>query len=426
MKTQTDKLESRTFKEVACPYCSLLCDDLVINNQNGGLRVVENGCHLVDKEIQAPQTRSKAQIKGKNASLEEAVKEAVRILKRSKMPLISGLGTDLAGARSAMHLAEKSGAIIDHMYNDGSVKNSLVLQDLGWVMTTMAEIRNRADLIIFAGTDASKYPRFYERVINNDSTLFRGQLNNRELVYIGDGLKTSQGKTKSGKRPTIINCKPEHIGEIISVVHTMIVGDHIDSDVIHGVKLNTLINLAEKMKQASYGVIVWAPGELDFPHSELTIQNFCEVIKYLTRTTRFAGFSLGGNDGGTTALNVSAWQSGYPLRVSFNKGYPEYDPHIYSTSNSLKNRRVDSMLWISSISSSVTPPKADIPSIVLATPNTRLGYRPDVYIPVGTPGIDHKGHLFRTDSVVSLPLKQLRQTSLSSVSDILNQLIEQL
>ncbi|MDX1519039.1 MAG: formylmethanofuran dehydrogenase subunit B [Gammaproteobacteria bacterium] len=424
MKTQTETQRTTITKEVTCPYCSLLCDDLVIQNDNETLKVIENGCHLARSGFENSVPSAQARIKGKNSGIDAAIKEAARILKRSKLPLIAGLGTDLAGMRAVMQLAEASGAVIDHMHNHGSVKNSLVLQDLGWIMTTLAEIRNRADLVIFAGTDATNYPRFYERVIHNRKTLFRGSLKNRQVVYIGEDLKTSKGRTNSGQRPIYIKCKQEHIGEIISVIHTMIVGDHIDSDVIHGVKLKTLVDLAQRMKEASYGVIVWAPGELTFPHAELTIQNFCELIKYLTRKTRFAGFSLGGNDGGTTAVNVSAWQCGYPLRVSFNKGYPEYDPHIYSASNVLKTRRVDSMLWISSISSDVKPPKAGIPSILLASPQTRIGYRPDVFIPVGTPGVDHKGHLFRTDSVVSLPLKQLRHGELYQVSDVLGKINE--
>lgn len=411
-------------REVTCPYCSLLCDDLVIQENAGGLTVKENGCHLADREFESPPAAGKPKIKGKNSTLEDAIQESARILKRSKVPLLAGLGTDVAGMRAVMQLAEKSGAIVDHMHSHGLLKNSLVLQDLGWVMTTMAEIKNRADLIIFAGTDATNYPRFFDRVINNKNTLFRGSLNDRQIIYIGDNLDTSVGRTKSGRQPTVIKCKQEHIGEIISVIHTMIVGDHIDSDVIHGIKLRTLIDLAERMKKARYGVIVWAPGELNISHAELTIQNFCELIKYLTRETRFAGFSLGGNDGGITAVNVCAWQSGYPLRISYHKGYPVYYPHNYSTSYALKNRRVDAMLWVSSFSSGAKPPRASIPSIVLATPTTRIGYRPDVFIPVGTPGLDHKGHLFRTDSVVSLPLKQLRDNGLPSVAEVLNRLFE--
>jgi formylmethanofuran dehydrogenase subunit B len=41
---------------------------------------------------------------------------------------------------------------------------------------------------------------------------------------------------------------------------------------------------------------------------------------------------------------------------------------------------------------------------------------PAVFIPVGTPGLDHAGHLFRTDRVVALPLAGLRTSRLPSVA----------
>ena len=42
-----------------------------------------------------------------------------------------------------------------------------------------------------------------------------------------------------------------------------------------------------------------------------------------------------------------------------------------------------------------------------------------MYLPVGTPGIDHTGQLMRTDSVVSLPLQQLRETGALSTAQML-------
>jgi formylmethanofuran dehydrogenase subunit B len=41
-----------------------------------------------------------------------------------------------------------------------------------------------------------------------------------------------------------------------------------------------------------------------------------------------------------------------------------------------------------------------------------------VFIPVGTPGLDHAGRLVRVDNVVSLPLKDLGRSELPSVADV--------
>ena len=421
MKTKTH--QAVVLMDVACPFCSLICDDLVIQNKEGKLTVKENGCAKVKAHFAQPLPDVKPALKGKSCSIDEALEAAAKILKQSSQPLIAGLGTDIGGMRSVMHLADNIGATIDHMHSDGAIRNTLVLQDLGWVMTTMSEIKNRADFIIFAGTDASNYPRFFERIIWNKDSLFRNA-KKRKLVYIGDKLNTSKGKSPEGKLPTVLKCEQEEINEIISVLHAIIAGNKIQPQKIAGISLTTLQKLAKQMQEAKYGVIVWAPGELNFPHAELTIQSICELVKYLTRTTRFAGFALAGGDGVMSANSLSAWQSGFPLRVNFSVGFPKHDVGRNSTKNLLHNKEVDAMLWVSSFSSNINPPEAKIPTIVLGIPGTKLNFKPDVFIPVATPGVDHSGQLIRTDSVVSLNLKKLRDSKYISVGDILSRVNE--
>lgn len=411
---------------VTCPFCGILCDDLVIENSGGRLKVLKNGCPKAVTAFEKRLAASNPRIKGKVVSLDEAIIEAARLLEESRTPLITGLGCDVAGMRQVMRLADKTSAIVDHMRGDVLIRNMLVLQDLGWITTSLGEIKNRADMVIFAGTDASSHPRFFERIIWHEKALFLRKNVEREIVYIGDRLDTKPGVSPKGKRPLLINCKTDQIGEIVSTLHAIITGASIDAAEVAGIKTQTLEKLAEKMKQARYGVIVWSAADLDIPHAELTIQNFCETVKYLTRITRFAGFSLDGDNGTTTAANVCAWQSGYPLRVNFNKGYPDYDAHRYSTRHVLKSKEADALVWISSFGVASSLPLPKIPIIVLATPDTRLDFEPDVFIPVATPGVDHAGQLFRTDGVVALPLKQLRRSCFLGVHTILQQLITRL
>jgi formylmethanofuran dehydrogenase subunit B len=48
---------------------------------------------------------------------------------------------------------------------------------------------------------------------------------------------------------------------------------------------------------------------------------------------------------------------------------------------------------------------------------------PEVFIPIGTPGIDHTGHAYRTDSVVAVPLCKLRDSGLPSTAEVLYALL---
>jgi formylmethanofuran dehydrogenase subunit B len=60
-----------------------------------------------------------------------------------------------------------------------------------------------------------------------------------------------------------------------------------------------------------------------------------------------------------------------------------------------------------------------MPTIVLGTPGLRMSQPPHVFIPIGTPGIDHAGRMVRCDNVVSLPLKDLGRSRLPRAADVL-------
>ena len=162
---------------------------------------------------------------------------------------------------------------------------------------------------------------------------------------------------------------------------------------IGGVTLAKIDALAELCRKANYGVVVWSPPSLDFPFAELTVDQITGLVKDLNQTGRFAGLSLGGAEGGTTAGAVSTWQSGFPLRVSYASGAPDYDPYRYAIARMLAGGEGDLLVWIASFSPDLAPPPTKVPTIVLGTPGLKLAKAPAVFIPVGTPGVDHAGTL---------------------------------
>jgi formylmethanofuran dehydrogenase subunit B len=86
----------------------------------------------------------------------------------------------------------------------------------------------------------------------------------------------------------------------------------------------------------------------------------------------------------------------------------------------LKEGEGDLLVWIASISPDFAPPATKLPTIVLGTPGLKLAHEPAVFIPVGTPGVDHAGRLVRVDNVVSLPLKDLGRSELPPVAEVLS------
>ncbi len=71
-----------------------------------------------------------ASVGGEPASLDEAARAAARLLARSPQPLIAGLGADIAGARAAIALAERTGGVIEHMRSAALMRDlELVARD---------------------------------------------------------------------------------------------------------------------------------------------------------------------------------------------------------------------------------------------------------------------------------------------------------
>lgn len=419
---ETNTNQGITHRNVTCPFCSLLCDDLtVVEDRDGRLQVQAGGCAKAGEGFDRPSSAPVSpQVDGQAVGLDAAVQRAAAILRDAKLPLYGGMATDVAGARAVLDLADRTGGVVDHMHGDGMLRNVLAFQDAGWMITTLTELRNRADLMVLMGTDAvARCPRFFERLIWNKDSMFGVDTNQREIVYLGQNLDTEPGRSPDGRAPTVIACDPERLGEVAGVLRVLLAERPLQASHVAGIAVTELKQLAERMQKARYSVLAWSAGELKQPHGELTVQAFCELVKDLNRVTRCSGLPLGGEDGATTFTQVCTWQTGYPLRVGFGQSHPMYDPWRFGTAHLLRSGSADALLWVSAFSADTAPPAGSAPTIVLGRPGLSLAQAPAVYIPVGTPGLDHRGYLCRVDSVVTLPVQKLRDAGLPSVDEVI-------
>jgi formylmethanofuran dehydrogenase subunit B len=86
----------------------------------------------------------------------------------------------------------------------------------------------------------------------------------------------------------------------------------------------------------------------------------------------------------------------------------------------LANGEADALVWVQAFNVNSVPPVTDLPTIVIGRSGMTLAKEPDVFIPIGTPGIDHAGHAYRMDNVVAIRLKKLRDSGLPSTAQVLN------
>jgi formylmethanofuran dehydrogenase subunit B len=108
---------------------------------------------------------SHAWIDGRPVALHVATAEAARLLAASRVPVVAGLGTDIAGARAAIALAERIGASIDHMNSDTVLRDVEVMRAAGIMLTTPNEARLRADVLLMIGAGlVEAWPELPERL----------------------------------------------------------------------------------------------------------------------------------------------------------------------------------------------------------------------------------------------------------------------
>lgn len=413
---------------VACPFCGLCCDDLTVQSGSNGLSVIANGCERSKHGFAEASAAGlhRPRIRGTVCSLEAAISRATDLLRNARQPLIAGLGTDVAGARAALHLADRCGAIFDHMNSTAMLRNLLAVHDSGWMTTTLTEVRNRADLVLLfdSGID-QRLPRFFERFIFNSETLFGDKGVARELIIIGPE-HASPAAGEGAVRVSAIPCPIERTGDIAMALRSLLKGRELQVDQVGGVSMETLQELIVRLCSADYGVLAWSTAALDFPHAELAVQAISELVKDLNASTRCAGLPLGGDNGDHSFTQVATWQTGFPTRACLCRGYPHYDPVQYDASRLLRESETDLLLWISAFDTTRTAPSCTCTRIVLGRAGMHCENDTEVFIPVATPGLDHAGHVHRCDAVATLPLRRLRNSSLAPVHEVLHAIIQEL
>src|SRR3954465_6376972 len=414
-----DTVPAQEFENVPCPFCGLLCDDLHLSTRAGSISVSANGCARSRRLFSAdPGTAAGCAVDGRLVTFDEALSRATDILCQARRPLMLSAGTDVAGMRALVELAELSAGMVDHVNRETMFRNLRVLQDTGWISTTLTEMRNRADLLVIAGKEiGSRFPRFFERCFGPFETLFDTGL--RDLIFLGSLPDDLPAVLKA--RATVFPFDLARLAEVVAFLRALLAGRPMRAGDVAGLSLDQLSSLVSRMRAAKYGVVSWTAGEFNFTHADLAIQAICDLVRDLNRKTRFTVLPLGGSDGDITAQQVTTWQTGFPVGVDFGLGAPAQV--LRPQASILTGRREgDVLLFVSAFDSEKTPPATSLPTIVLGRAGMQTGSYA-VVMPIGVPGLHHAGHLYRTDNVVAMRMRQIANAGYPSATEVAQKLI---
>jgi len=421
------------FEHVTCPHCGLLCDDLSVEVIGQSVQLTDSlhSCakHFADASI-STDSKPTPLISGALVLEQQALEKAAEVLRDAKQPLISGLITDLHACRKALELAEKLGGVIDHA-NGNAIRNSTaVMQRLGEVHTTLAEVRNRADcIIIFGSSILEKFPRLVPRILNPKKTLGSKNSLAKKIFVLdvsSDGMmqcKTENNISYVYFNYPLLESLIYRFQEVITRPKEYFIEHTAESDPDHDKDIKQLFSILDTMIKSQYTTLIWSVSNFNQESAEHTVQALTESIKTLMKQVRCVALPLSGSKAEITANQVATWQTGVPLPVCFANNTPVHNPVLFDGMSMLQNREADCLLWIATHNSNDIPPNYDVPTIVIGHPNMSCESA-DVYLPAGVPGIDHSGLAFRTDKVATLPLRKLRDSKFSRADHLLNKIIE--
>jgi len=456
-------LAREVVRAVTCPVCGTLCDDIEVIVEDGRIIDVRNACamgaakflHAQEHRMTQPMVRKNGELKP--VGLEEAIKEAARILAEADYPILYGWSsTSCEAIRVGLELAEEVGGVIDNTATTCHGPSILAIQEVGLSGFTLGQIRHRADLVIYWGSNPwDAHPRHLERysafsegrfqpsswrravlklkamqarrrALRARGPVFLAKEKMPEIPPVPDGpeippemalerrklVVVDVRRTPTAERADyFLRVRPGEDFELLQALRMVVRGEELDVPEVAGVPSDIIYEVADIMMSCRCGVLFFGLGLTMSKGKIRNVEAAISLVRDLNRYTKFHILPMRGHFNVTGANIVFTWTTGYPFAVDFSHGYPRYNPGETSVIDILLRGDSDAALIVASDPVAHFPRKAvehlvSNPLIVLdpaPTPTTAMA---DVVIPTAWVGIEVEGTAYRMDHV-PIPLRKV-------------------
>ena len=323
---------------------------------------------------------SRAWIEGVACPLDEAIETAAVRLRRSRQAVFAGLGCDVEGARSLVRLAKLAGAAIDHLSGTGTGFELAAASDGGIFLTTPGEARSRADTLFALGPGVLDAGAEFLNGLLETTPKLAGD-HARRVVAVGPGPTPRSRAARARIVPVVV--PPSRIAALLAALRARLGGRPIGGAPVSAARLDAIL---ETLRQAKFGVAIWASDDLE----PLAVEMLAGLVRDLNQQTRFSCLPLGGADDVAGVAMALTWLTGFPSNSGFARGEAEHDPWRFDAARLARSGEADLALWISAYGKHWPRWASDVPVIAL-TPRGGSPDRPRalVEIEIGTPGVDH-------------------------------------
>ncbi len=426
-------------KRVKCTGCSLLCDDIIIKSD--GLYVDEiYGACLKGKErfdqvasknrILSPYVRKNGDLV--KIQLKEALNKCIEIIKKSSKPILYGFSTVSCQAQlRGIELAKKIDGFIDSNSTIclGKVLNTS--KQTGFALTTISEVINKTDLLIFWGANvAESIPRLL-----NKALFSRGKfrMTGREIktVIIIDPVKTASFGVM-GVRDISLKIEP---GKDLELIHFLkeqcCAPNTIPPKEIAGIDSDDLRRVLIQLTNTENGVIFIGQGIVNSTLNSNVIQELLELVQIINikqQKGRMSVIMLGGH------YNMAGFDQVALSMVGKNHSLQFVNSQLVETSDTIiskiNNEDFDCSIIVGTDAVSHLPWKLSSkltskPLILIDNKKSATFSVADIVLPSAITGIECGGLAYRLDHV-PIELDKIVNPPGNIISDeeILSKLIE--
>jgi len=419
--------------DALCPFCGCLCDDLTIVVEDNKIIEAKQACKLGSAKImghhriEAPMMRKDKNSEFKEVSYEEAINEAANILSNSKRPLLYGWASAVCEVhKKGILLAEELGAIIDNTATVCHAPSTLAVHEKGLPSATLGQIKNRADVIVFWGSNpVHAHPRHMGRYSVFAKGLFSEKGRKGRKVIVVDVRKTDTANMAD----EFVQLEQGSDYLVVSALRAILSG-HADvvPETVGGVKKEQLNKMVDLLKTGKFVGIFFGMGLTQSKSRYKNIDNAISLVTELNAFTKCVITPMRGHYNVTGFGNVCAWETGFATAVDFARGAPYYNPGETAANDVLTRKETDAAMIIAGDAGAHFPADsvrhlARIPVVQIDPYWNATTEVANVVIPVAICGVEVEGTAYRMDGV-SLRMRKMIEPTHPPDTEILEKITE--
>jgi formylmethanofuran dehydrogenase subunit B len=291
----------------------------------------------------------------------------------------------------------------------------------------LGEVKNRADFILYwGGNPAECHPRHFTRYTLTQKGKFLPRGRKDRTMVLVDIRETKS----AGAADIFLQIRPGKDFEVLTILRALVKGQPVNEAMIAetGLTLEQLQDLVDRMKAAKFGVFFFGMGLSMTRGKHMNSAAILTLAAELNAFTKFVAMPMRGHGNVTGADVVMRWTTGYPFGITFNRGYPRYNPGEFSTIDLLVRGDADAALILGADPGATMPqPAIDhlarIPTIVLDPKVTHTSRIARVHITTAVTGISAPGTGYRMDEV-PLPLRPALKSPYPTDEEVIRRIHE--